>query len=91
MIGKTINVNDDFQIAIEDRNFQILKREVKVKGKNIGDEKWVSEGYFYEMEILCDQLLDLMVMNAPETETIEELKDAVMEAKAEILDAISQL
>jgi hypothetical protein len=92
MIGNIIQINDDFRIVVHERNLKLEQKKVR-KRKDTKEEydSWEDEGYYQELEVLCDQLLEYLVSNSYETESIEELKKAVVESRAVIAEAINQI
>ncbi len=85
MIGTEIIVNDDFKIVISERNYNLKHKIISKKG----NERWESEGYFQEIDILLDYLIELDVMYS--IESLEDILIEVRRVKGECLSAIEQM
>lgn len=88
MIGGYIQINEDWRIAIEDGlNFTLQKRKVSKKL----NERWVSEGYYEDLEVLCLDLRDNMIRESEDLSgTVDNLIDVVRESTNEIRVALGE-
>lgn len=86
MIGGTINVNEDWKIAVDDElNFVLRKKVVSKKG----NERWDNAGFYADLEVLCLDLRDNMI-RGHEFDSIDRLIEVVRESTSEIKTALGE-
>lgn len=53
----TITVNEEYRIVTDEYNFMLQQKKVRKKGKNAGNEIWVTVGYYPSIEYAYEALI----------------------------------
>jgi hypothetical protein len=78
-----------YRITSDEYNITLQHREAKKKGDNIGEEYWVTDGYYRDLEYCCERLLDKRISRS-DAKSVKELIACINQAKEEIRRAINE-
>lgn len=86
MKSEPIVINDDTRVIVEDGNFCIQK---KFESKKSGVIRWITDGYFPNMEYCAMELLNTLPAASNKlTGDLQSIVSAINTAKKEILVAL---
>lgn len=85
-----ININKDYRLASDPCNIVLQKRNVYKKGKNAGQEKWESIGYYNTLEQALKGYIDKRVKSS-DAESIKEMLGICQDMKAEVENIFKEI
>lgn len=84
-----IKIGDDFRVTKDELNFILEYKSKITKGKNKGDYKWELVGYYDNMALVAEELLDAMPLKSSKMrDDLASVIHVYEDAKTKIIKAL---